>query len=81
MVVHDAFLNSDKRGPRTVAAYSVLLMVITEGKCYAFAEMEKLLVGIGFSNVQPCQDCRRPLDNDGAQAGRLATERQYFANA
>lgn len=52
VVVHDAFLNSDKRGPRTVAAYSVLLMVITEGKCYAFAEMEKLLVGIGFSNVR-----------------------------
>jgi len=52
VVVHDALLNRDKRGPRTVAANSVLLMVITEGKCYSIAEMESLLVSVGFVNVQ-----------------------------
>ena len=52
VVVHDAFLNNDKKGPRTVAANSVLPMVITEAKCYSLAEMESMLVGVGFTNVQ-----------------------------
>lgn len=52
VVVHESLLNRDKRGPRTVAANSVLLMVITEGKCYSIGEMESLLAGVGFRNVQ-----------------------------
>jgi predicted O-methyltransferase YrrM len=48
LVIHDAHLNADKTGPLPVAAYSALLMSVTEGKCYATSEMETLLTEAGF---------------------------------
>jgi hypothetical protein len=48
LAIHDAHLNADKTGPLPVAAYSALLMSVTEGKCYATSELEALLTGIGF---------------------------------
>ena len=48
LVIHDAHLNADKTGPLPVAAYSALLMNVTEGKCYAISEMESLLTDAGF---------------------------------
>lgn len=48
LVIHDAHLNADKTGPLPVAAYSALLMSVTEGKCYATSEMETLLAEAGF---------------------------------
>jgi hypothetical protein len=52
IVVHDAHINATKTGPLPVAAYSVLLMTISEGKCYSEAEMTDLLARAGFSNVE-----------------------------
>ena len=52
LVVHDAHVNADKTGPLPVAAYSALLMTITEGKCYSKKEMEILLTDVGFTAVQ-----------------------------
>ncbi len=51
LVVHDTHLNADKTGPLPVAAYSALLMSITEGRCYSVAEMEALLGEAGFVDV------------------------------
>ncbi|MCX6955131.1 MAG: methyltransferase [Verrucomicrobia bacterium] len=48
LVIHDAHLNATKTGPLPVAAYSALLMSVTEGKCYSVAEMETLLTEAGF---------------------------------
>lgn len=48
LAIHDAHLNADKTGPLPVAAYSALLMSVTEGKCYATSEMETLLTEAGF---------------------------------
>ncbi len=48
LVIHDAHLNADKTGPLPVAAYSALLMSVTEGKCYGTREMELLLEEVGF---------------------------------
>jgi len=48
IVVHDAHINADKTGPLPVAAYSALLMNITEGKCYSVAEMQGYLQEAGF---------------------------------
>jgi predicted O-methyltransferase YrrM len=48
LVIHDAHLNADKTGPLPVAAYSALLMSVTEGKCYATSELETLLAAAGF---------------------------------
>ncbi len=51
IVVHDAHINATKTGPLPVAAYSALLMTITEGKCYSEQEMGDLLTQAGFSDV------------------------------
>jgi predicted O-methyltransferase YrrM len=51
IVIHDAHINGAKTGPLAVAAYSALLMTITEGKCYSEKEMAACLHGAGFDNV------------------------------
>jgi SAM-dependent methyltransferase len=48
IAIHDAHINTEKTGPLPVAAYSALLMNITEGKCYSVAEMEGYLRETGF---------------------------------
>jgi acetylserotonin N-methyltransferase len=49
IIVHDAFLNADKTGPRAIAGYSVLLMHVTQGRCYSVREMATWLREAGFS--------------------------------
>jgi 3-hydroxy-5-methyl-1-naphthoate 3-O-methyltransferase len=51
IIIHDAHINADKSGPLPVAAYSVLLMTITAGKCYSEKEMAGYLAEAGFGNV------------------------------
>jgi len=51
LLIHDAHINTTKTGPLPVAAYSVLLMTLTEGKCYSEKEMTDYLVRAGFSGV------------------------------
>jgi 3-hydroxy-5-methyl-1-naphthoate 3-O-methyltransferase len=51
IVIHDAHINADKTGPLPVAAYSTLLMTITEGKCYSEKEMAEYLHAAGFSGI------------------------------
>ena len=48
LIVHDSHLDDDKSGPLPVAAYSVLLMHATEGRCYSRAEMFDYLGHAGF---------------------------------
>jgi 3-hydroxy-5-methyl-1-naphthoate 3-O-methyltransferase len=52
IVVHDAHINAAKTGPLPVAAYSALLMTITEGKCYSEKEMADYLQAAGFKDVK-----------------------------
>jgi len=52
IVLHDAHINKDKTGPLSVAEYSVLLMFLSEGKCYSTSEMQELLSEAGFINVK-----------------------------
>lgn len=52
VVIHDAHINGDKTGPLPVAAYSALLMTITEGKCYSETEMADCLRESGFNDVK-----------------------------
>ncbi len=51
VVIHDAHLNSCKDGPLPVAEYSVLLMLSTEGRCYAVSELENMLTETGFAGM------------------------------
>ena len=48
IAIHDSHINRNKSGPLAVAAYSVLLMASTEGKCYSISEIEKFLRNAGF---------------------------------
>jgi hypothetical protein len=52
IVIHDAHINAAKTGPLPVAAYSALLMTITEGKCYSEQELADYLKKAGFCHVQ-----------------------------
>jgi acetylserotonin N-methyltransferase len=49
IVVHDAFLNAGKTGPLAIAEYSVLLMHVSQGRCYSVSEMEAWVSEAGFS--------------------------------
>jgi predicted O-methyltransferase YrrM len=51
VVIHEAFINSAKTGPKPVAEYSALLMHSTQGKCYATSEYEPMLTAAGFEDV------------------------------
>jgi SAM-dependent methyltransferase len=48
LIVHDTFLNADKTGPLHVAEYSVLLMHVTQGRCYSGEEMTEWATAAGF---------------------------------
>ncbi|MEO5824168.1 MAG: methyltransferase [Vicinamibacteraceae bacterium] len=48
LVIHDAHLNAEKTGPLPVAAYSVMLMHGTEGRCYSVTEMFERSAAAGF---------------------------------
>jgi hypothetical protein len=52
IVIHDAFLNAGKTGPVAIAGYSVLLMHVTQGRCYSVREMASWLLETGFSEPQ-----------------------------
>ena len=51
VLIHDMHISADKTGPLYVAAYSVMLATLTEGKCYSVAEMTSLLTGAGFRDI------------------------------
>jgi SAM-dependent methyltransferase len=48
LIIHDAHLDADKRGPLPVAAYSVMLMHSTEGRCYSTGELDVIVRELGF---------------------------------
>jgi predicted O-methyltransferase YrrM len=52
IIIHDAHINKTKTGPLSVAEYSVLLMFLSEGKCYSVTEMKNLLEETGFKNIE-----------------------------
>ena len=48
LVLHDAFINTQKTGPLPTAQYSALLMHATQGKCYSIGEYGEFLTSAGF---------------------------------
>jgi SAM-dependent methyltransferase len=51
IVDHDAHLAADKAGPLSVAAYSILLMHSTEGRCRSTVEISELFEDAGFKDA------------------------------
>jgi len=52
VIIHGVHINEDKTGPVPAAEYSVLLMFLTEGKCYSIPEMKKILEEAGFKDIR-----------------------------
>ena len=52
IVIHDAHLNRQKTGPLPVAAHSVFLMAVTEGRYYSISEIESFVDEAGFSGMK-----------------------------
>jgi len=50
IIIHDAFLDAEKNGPAQIAAYSVLLLHVTQGRCYGVGEMTDWLRAAGFDS-------------------------------
>jgi acetylserotonin N-methyltransferase len=63
LIVHDTFLNADKTGPLHVAEYSVLLMHVTQGRCYSEREVTEWAEETGFrrKNLVPGAAVRSAL--------------------
>jgi hypothetical protein len=51
IVIHEAFIDAEKTGPKPVAEYSALLMHSTQGKCYATSEYAPMLTAAGFADI------------------------------
>jgi O-methyltransferase domain len=49
--LHEMLLNDDGAGPRTAAAFSVLMAASTQGQQFTFAQLESLLGDAGFVDV------------------------------
>lgn len=48
VLIHETFLDADKKGPLPVAEYSCILAHSTQGRCYSIAEMADSLEQTGF---------------------------------
>jgi hypothetical protein len=51
LMIHGAHVNEAKDGPLSVAEYSTLLVLCTQGKCYSFGELKECLEKVGFDSV------------------------------
>jgi len=50
--LHEMLLSDDGSGPRTVAAFSVLMAIGTQGQQFTFAQLESLLAQAGFTGIE-----------------------------
>jgi hypothetical protein len=50
--LHEMLLSENADGPRTAAAFSVLMLMATRGQQFTFSQLERLLQDAGFGDVQ-----------------------------
>ena len=50
--LHEMLLNDDGAGPRTAAAFSVLMALGTQGQQFTFGQLESLLTDAGFTDIE-----------------------------
>jgi O-methyltransferase domain len=50
--LHEMLLNDDGSGPRTAAAFSVLMALGTQGQQFRFGQLESLLTEAGFADIE-----------------------------
>jgi acetylserotonin N-methyltransferase len=52
IMLHEMLLDDDGNGPPTAAAFSMLMLLATQGQQFTFAELESLLEEAGFTAVE-----------------------------
>jgi hypothetical protein len=50
--LQEMLLNDDGAGPRTIAAFSVLMAIYTQGQQFTFGQLEALLAQAGFVDIE-----------------------------
>jgi len=55
IMLHEALLDDDGNGPPSTAAFSMLMLLATQGQQFTFAELKALLEGAGFEGVETRQ--------------------------
>jgi acetylserotonin N-methyltransferase len=51
IMLHEMLLNDDGSGPATAAAFSMLMLLGTQGQQFTFGELKGILEGAGFSGI------------------------------
>ncbi len=54
-MLHEMLLDDDGAGPATTAAFSMLMLLATQGQQFTFAEIKNLLEKAGFENISAQQ--------------------------
>ena len=57
IMLHEMLLDDDGAGPATTAAFSMLMLLATQGQQFTFGELKQILEGVGFSGVESRQTC------------------------
>ena len=55
IMLHEALLDDDGNGPPPIAAFSMLMLLATQGQQFTFAELEALLEDAGFEDIETRQ--------------------------
>jgi hypothetical protein len=55
IMLHEALLDDDGDGPATTAAFSMLMLLATQGQQFTFAELRALLEDAGFEGIETRQ--------------------------
>jgi acetylserotonin N-methyltransferase len=55
IMLHEMLLDDDGAGPATTAAFSMLMLLATQGQQFTFAELKSLLAQAGFRDVETQQ--------------------------
>jgi acetylserotonin N-methyltransferase len=55
IMLHEMLLDEDGLGPVTAAAFSMLMLLATQGQQFTFGELKAILEGAGFRNVETVQ--------------------------
>jgi acetylserotonin N-methyltransferase len=55
IMVHEMLLDDDGTGPATTAAFSMLMLLATQGQQFTFAEIKQLLERAGFEEIRAQQ--------------------------
>jgi hypothetical protein len=55
IMLHEMLLDDDGAGPATTAAFSMLMLLATQGQQFTFGEMKKLLEQAGFRDIETQQ--------------------------